>query len=138
MKLIYSFTLKENRVVYDIPITKEIDRFTRFDPETKKVKIEQRGIYAAGLKSGNSTTPGILFSEYRENPKELKRLAQEAVMNRSTSGDGGHREKGEIKAPFMPPSLRNGTFQTDKEMFGEDQGNMKQLVKQAVDVRVSN
>jgi hypothetical protein len=126
--------LKENRVVYDIPIVKERNKFTHFDTETKKVKTEPRGIYAASLKMGNSTTPGLLFSEYHEDAKELKKLAVDA-RNRLSEGEGNLREKGETKVPFMPPSLRSGYFHTDKELYGEDQGNMKILVKHAVEVR---
>jgi hypothetical protein len=125
--------LKENRVVYDIPITKEKDRFTRIDKETGQVRTEKKGIYCNGLKLGHSTTPGILFAEYREDPKELKKLANEMKKTRSQSG-GERKEATERKAPFMPPSLKSGMFQTDKEMYGGGNENIKELIKGAIEV----
>jgi hypothetical protein len=100
------------------------------------VLTERRGVYAGTLKIGNSTTPGILFGEYREDPKELKNLVKELKKSRAfSSGALRNREKGESKRAFMPASLKNGTFQTDKQLFGEDPGHIRELLKTAVDMR---
>ena len=110
----------------------EKNKLSRINKETRTVNTERRGIYANPLRTGFSTTPGILFGEFREDPKELKNLAKELKKQRPKSL--ANKEKGESKAAFKPASLKNGTFQTDKELYGEDQGNIKALLKTAMEV----
>jgi hypothetical protein len=118
---------------YDKPINKEKDKLTRIDKDTGKVKTERRGIYANPLRTGFSTTPGILFGEFKEDAKELKNLARELKKQRPRSL--APKEQAESKFPFKPASLKNGTFQTDKELYGEDLGNIKNLLKTAMDTK---
>jgi hypothetical protein len=120
-------------MVYDKPITKEKDRFTRIDKDTGKVKTERRGIYANPVRVGNSTTPGILFGEFREDAKELKNLAKELKKQRPHSL--APKEQSESKMAFKPASLKNNTFQTNRELYGEDTGDIKALLKSAMDTK---
>jgi hypothetical protein len=125
--------LKENKYINDKPLYKDRNKQSRIDKDTRKVITEKRGIFAGTLKQGYSTTPGILFAEFREDPRELKNLARELKKQRPQSLVNKH-EKGESSAPFKPASLINKPFQTDKQLYGEDPTAIRDLLKTSISV----
>jgi len=109
----------QNPVVYDIPIEKIIDKTKKIDKEKKSVFTEKRGIFTNPPHAGTSTTPGILFSEYKEDKNMLKMKPKRLITEHKNISD----------YEFKPASLnKNEPFHKDKEVYGEDEKQIKQLI----------
>jgi len=63
---------QENRVKYDVPIDAVVDKKLKIDKEHKSVFVEKRGIYSNPPKDWCSSTPGILFSYFPEEKKQIE------------------------------------------------------------------
>jgi hypothetical protein len=128
----------KNPMKYKVPITKEGNKLSKIDKETKTVITERRGIMTNPLKQGNSTTPGVLFSFFKEDKKLLERkakLAEEEKPIRSKSAKGEGEGEGDFKKPFKPNSvMKNDPFQKDAQVYGEDNKKLKVLIEEAVEV----
>jgi len=109
----------QNPVIYKIPIDKVIDKTKKIDKERKSVFTEKRGIFTNPPHSGTSTTPGILFMEYKEDKNMLRMKPKKITVEHKNISD----------YEFKPASLnKNEPFQKDKEVFGEDDKRIKELI----------
>jgi hypothetical protein len=116
-------------IVYSHPIYKEIDKKTKIDKDKKSVYTEKRGIYTNPSKLGPASVPGILFSQYKEEPHML--TMKPKVYSATIKG----KEK---DSDFIPASLqKNEPFQKDKEIYGEDDNRVKQLISEMKEVNNS-
>lgn len=125
-----------NPVRYKIPITKEIDKKTKIDKEHRTVFIEKRGVMTNPSKFGTSSTPGVLFSYFKEDKKLLERkkmiAEDEKLKKRSKSAK---EEGGDYKKAFRPAALKkNECFQNDKQLYGEDDKKVKSLLVETIEV----
>ena len=131
---LYNDFFDSNRKMYDVPITKEIDKKAKIDKKGKTVVTERRGIYTNPPRQGTSTTPGIFFKDYVTDDELLKR--QEKISeeeNKLKRKD----EKKDDRLGFKPASLkRNEAFQKDAEIYGEGDQIMGQLLDIAIEVRI--
>jgi hypothetical protein len=128
------YEFEENKVQYDIPLTYEEDKKKKIDKEHRNVYTEKRGIYTNVPKSGTSSYPGVLFSYFPEDKKLLQLKKETKVRPKSTSAD-----KKDYKAPFKPASVaKNEPFQSDGELYREDDKEFKGLLKSAIDVSEYN
>jgi hypothetical protein len=126
------YEFPQNRVMYKVPVEKTIDKRLKIDKEKRSVFMERRGIYANPPRVGTSSTPGILFSYFKENPVKLKTFKKQ-VMQRPKSADPKA-----YKAPFKPASLKkNENFESDFQIFGENEKNVKMLLKKSLDIKHS-
>lgn len=122
---------ESNKVKYEMPITKIIDKKMKIDREHRSVFMEKRGIYTQNPKFGTSSTPGILFSSIKDD-KKLLELKNESV---SRSKSAGSKEKKDYKIPFKPPGLaKSECFQSNGDLFGQDGKEFKELLSSAIDV----
>lgn len=108
----------QNPVLYNIPIDKVIDKTKKIDKERKSVFTENRGIFTNPPHMGTSSTPGILFSEYKEDKNMLRMKPKKIVMEHKNISD----------YEFKPASLKNEAFQKDKELYGEGDKQIKELI----------
>jgi hypothetical protein len=132
------FDLKENKVKYTKPITKEPDRKIKIDTVKHTVITERKGIYTSPAKHGNSTTPGILFSFPKTDKTLIELQKKQATSPRSKSA-----EKTTAKplhdGPFKPAALKkNDCFNPDGKVYGETPGKVLEMVHEAVEVRIIN
>jgi hypothetical protein len=127
----------KNPVEYKIPITKEIDKKLKIDKEHKSVFMENRGIYTKPPKKGSSTTPGVLFGYFKDDPQLIsmkEKWNEQDVKNRKRS-KSANEDEGVPKPSFKPAALKkNETFQKDKEIYGEDANKIRDLVEKATEV----
>jgi|LauGreDrversion4_2_1035121.scaffolds.fasta_scaffold331543_1 hypothetical protein len=124
-----------NPKTYDVPITKEVDKKKKIDKEKKSVVTEPRGIYTRPMKIGDSTTPGICFSEYTMNQAQLDELKKQSETEKKPKKEEDTRKDDRFQ--FKPASLkRNEAFQNDKDLYGEEDNKVKTLLETAIEVKV--
>lgn len=127
----------KNPVKYKVPINQQPNKLSKIDKEHKTVFTERRGILTNPLKHGNSSTPGVLFSYFKEDKKLLERKAKMAEedkpkRSKSAKSDG----EGTFQRPFKPPAIMKcEPFQKDHDIYGEDEKKLKVLVEEAVELR---
>lgn len=115
----------QNPVVYNVAIDKFIDKTLKIDKEKKSVFTEKRGIFTNPPHRGASTTPGLLFSAYKEDKNMLKMKPKKLTS----------QMKNVNEYEFKPASVnKNEPFHTDKEIFGEDERQLKALLKETIEV----
>ncbi len=129
----YKDFFDQNKINYTVPITKEIDKKLKINKEAKSVYMENRGIFTKPGKHGGAMTPGVMFNYYTED---------KSLLNKKKQWGDDDEKKRIAKKPkdsggnaFKPASLvKNDNFQKDKEAYGEDQGKLKQLINEALEV----
>jgi len=121
----YKDLYSQNPVTYKIPIDAVIDKTKKIDKEKKSVFTEKRGIFTNPPHQGTSTTPGILFSAYREDKNMLNMKPKKIIPEHKNISD----------YEFKPASLnKNEPFQKDKEVYGIEDKQIKELLKETKEV----
>lgn len=120
---------------YQVPITKDIDKKKKIDKEHRSVYTENRGIYTKPPKRGTSSTPGVLFADNKEDPKLVSMKEKWASEGRLKPRSKSAKEGREFKMAFRPAALmKNGTFQKDSDIYGEDPIKLKKILENASQV----
>ena len=123
----YKDLLVQNPVLYGVAINKFIDKTKRIDKEKKSVFTEPRGIFTNPPHGGATTTPGILFSEYKEDKHMLQMKPKRSMSQLKNISD----------YEFKPASVnKNLPFHTDKEIYGEDEKELRTLLKHTIEVSI--
>lgn len=92
--------------------------------------MERRGIFTNPPKRGEPTTPGILFSAITTNFKKGDYVKPQ-VQKRSRTAEKSADER----FAFKPASLLlDAPFQTDKEVYGEENKMITELVERSLEV----
>jgi hypothetical protein len=121
----YKDFLAQNPVLYSVPVDKAIDKTKKIDKEKKSVFTEKRGIFTNPPHGGATTTPGILFSAYKEDKHMLQMKPKKLISQLKNISD----------YEFKPASVnKNEPFHADKEIYGEDEKELKILLKETIEV----
>lgn len=125
-----------NPVVYEVPITKQVDKKTKIDKEHRSVFTENRGIYTKPAKKGTSSTPGVLFGFFAEDPKQREMKAKWAEEEKPKNRSKSAKDEKEFKLAFKPAALKkNEPFQKDRELYGEDENKLDEILEGSLEVR---
>jgi hypothetical protein len=94
---------------------------------------ERRGIMTNPTRSGNSTTPGVLFSYFSEDHEKLRGIAKNIKKNKPEVREkDNNSNKG---FPFKPASImKNEAFASIEATYGEDLEKINNLINEALEV----
>jgi hypothetical protein len=126
-----------NRVEYKEPITYQPDKKLKIDKEHRSVFMEKRGIYCNPPKHGTSSTHGILFSTFKDE-RSRGELKEESKKSRAPKASV-EKDNKNYKIPFKPAAVqKNEPFQSDGQLYGENDKEFKKLLEEALDVNYNN